>query len=98
MNVIVDLCVIPFTGNVSVRKEVARAHQILEETGLPILLHGYGTNIEGDYDTVFAAIKRIHEELHASGVVRISTTIRLGSRNDKEQSVQDKIDAVKGQL
>lgn len=98
MNVIVDLCVIPFTGNVSVRKEVARAHQILEETGLPVLLHGYGTNIEGDYDTVFAAIKRIHEELHADGVVRISTTIRLGSRNDKAQSVQDKIDAVKEQL
>ena len=98
MNVIVDLCVIPFTGNVSVRKEVARAHQILEETGLPVLLHGYGTNIEGDYDTVFAAIKRIHEELHANGVVRISTTIRLGSRNDKDQSVQDKIDAVNEQL
>lgn len=98
MNVIVDLCVVPFTGNVSVRKEVAHAHRILVETGLPVMLHGYGTNIEGDYDVIMGAIKRIHEELHASGAARISTTIRLGSRTDKEQTVQDKIDAVEGQL
>lgn len=98
MNVIADLCVIPFTGNVSVRAEVAHAHQILKDTGLPTMLHGYGTNIEGDIDVVLGAIKRIHEELHAKGVVRISTTIRLGSRSDKQQSVQDKIDAVEGEL
>ena len=64
------------------------------KTGLPVLLHGYGTNIEGDYDVIMGALKRIHEELHRDGVPRISTTIRLGSRTDKPQSVQDKIDAV----
>lgn len=98
MNVIADICVVPFTGNVSVRKEVARAHAILLATGLPVNLHGYGTNIEGDYDTIMAALKQIHETLHDEGSQRISTTIRLGSRTDKAQSVQDKIDAVKGQL
>lgn len=98
MNVIADLCVIPFTGRTSVRAEVARAHQILKDTGLPTLLHGYGTNIEGDIDVVLGAIKRIHQELHEEGVVRISTTIRLGSRIDKQQSVQDKIAAVEDEL
>lgn len=78
----------------SVRAEVARAHRILEETGLPVQLHAFGTNIEGDYDTIVEALKRIHEDLHDGGVPRISTTIRLGSRVDKEQSMQDKIDAV----
>lgn len=98
MNVIADICVVPITGNTSVRAEVAKAHAILVETGLPVLLHGYGTNIEGDYDTVFAALKKIHETLHAQGVARISTTIRLGSRIDKEQTVSDKIQAVREQL
>ncbi|MFT4709927.1 MAG: hypothetical protein ACI9D0_001081 [Bacteroidia bacterium] len=98
MNVIADICVVPFTGKVSVRQEVARAHAILKATGLPINLHGYGTNIEGDYDTIMAALKLIHETLHEEGSPRISTTIRLGSRTDKAQSVQDKIDAVKEQL
>ena len=98
MKVIADICVVPFTGEVSVRKEVARAHSILKATGLPVNLHGYGTNIEGDYDVIMGALKEIHETLHAEGSARISTTIRLGSRVDKEQSVQDKIDAVQSQL
>jgi uncharacterized protein (TIGR00106 family) len=98
MNVIADICVIPFTGKVSVREEVARAHTILKATGLSVNLHGYGTNIEGDYDVIMAALKEIHETLHQDGVPRISTTIRLGSRTDKQQSVQDKIDAVEEQL
>ena len=80
------------------RAEVAQAHRILADTGLPVLLHGYGTNIEGDYDTIFAALKRIHETLHAGGAARISTTIRLGSRVDKEQSIADKIAAVNEEL
>ena len=94
MHVIADICVVPLTGRISVRAEVARAHAILQETGLPVLLHGYGTNIEGDYDVIMAALRRIHEELHADGVPRITTTIRLGSRTDKVQGIQDKIDAV----
>jgi len=98
MNVIADICVVPATGRTSVREEVALAHRILEETGLPLHLHGYGTNIEGDYDTVFAALKRIHETLHAAGVPRISTTIRLGSRTDKAQGIDDKIQAVRDEL
>lgn len=98
MKVIADICVVPNTGELSVRAEVARAHQILVETGLKVFLHGYGTNIEGDYDTIFAALKRIHEELHAGGAARISTTIRLGSRTDKEQGIQDKLKAVRAEL
>ncbi len=98
MKVIVDICVVPNTGRTSVREEVALAHRILAETGLPVMLHGYGTNIEGDYDTIFAALKRVHEELHARGAVRISTNLRLGSRIDKEQGIEDKLSAVRGQL
>ncbi len=98
MHVIADICVIPIKGEVSLRKEVAQAHRILKETGLPIMLHSYGTNIEGDYDTIMAAIKRIHETLHNEGTPRVSTSIRLGSRTDKEQHMSDKIDAVESAL
>ncbi len=98
MNAIADICVVPITGKVSVREEVARAHAILKETGLPVHLHGYGTNIEGDLRTILDAIERIHTDLHERGVVRISTTIRLGTRTDKHQTVLDKIRAVEEQL
>jgi uncharacterized protein (TIGR00106 family) len=94
VKVIADICVVPLTGRTSVRQEVKRAHQILADTGLPVKLHAYGTNIEGDYDVVFAALKRVHQELHASGVPRITTNLRLGTRVDKDQSLDDKIRAV----
>jgi len=32
--------------------------------------------------------------LHANGVVRIQSDIRVGSRTDKKQTAQDKVDAV----
>ena len=98
MKVLADICVVPFTGKTSVRKEVARAHEILQETGCDVSLHGYGTNIQGDFDTIVGALRQIHEELHRSGVPRIHTTIKLGSRIDKPQSIQDKLDAVHGEL
>ena len=50
---------------------VAACVRILEEAGLKIQLHAYGTNIEGEWDAVFAAIKRCHEVLHAMGAPRI---------------------------
>lgn len=94
MHVIADICVVPFTGRVSVRAEVARAHAILKEAGLATRLHAYGTNVEGEYDVVFAALKRVHETLHAEGAARISTTIRLGSRTDKAQGMAEKVRVV----
>ena len=94
MHVIADICVVPITGRVSVRTEVKKAHQILVDTGLKVGLHAYGTNIEGEFDVVFAALRRIHEQLHADGVPRISTTIRLGSRTDKKQGIADKLAAI----
>jgi uncharacterized protein (TIGR00106 family) len=98
MRVIADICVVPITGRISVRKEVAQAHAILKETGLKTNLHGYGTNIEGEWDEVFAALKRIHTELHADGVPRLSTTIRLGTRTDKTAGIEAKIAAVHSEL
>jgi uncharacterized protein (TIGR00106 family) len=97
MHIIADICVVPITGRISVREEVKKAHQILKATGLPVNLHAYGTNIEGEYDVVFAALKQIHETLHAGGVPRISTTIRLGSRTDKKQGLGDKLAAIEGE-
>ena len=99
MKVLVDVCVIPFTGPISVRKEVARAHEILKTTpGVTTRLHGYGTNVEGEWDVVFGALKQIHEELHASGVARIATTLRLGTRTDKDPKIATKIQAVEDEL
>jgi len=94
MKVIVDLCVVPLGVGVSVSKYVAECQKVLQEAGLAHQLHAYGTNIEGDWDEVFAAIKRCHERVHAIGAPRITTSIKVGTRTDRDQSMQDKISSV----
>ncbi|WFD32430.1 acetylornithine transaminase [Malassezia sp. CBS 17886] len=44
---------------------------------------GYGTNLEGPISVVWRALERCHEAVHAMGVDRIATDIRLGTRTDK---------------
>lgn len=98
MRAIADVCVIPIGIGVSVSKEVTVCERIFEEAGLKRRLHAYGTNIEGEWDDVVGAIKRCHEALHEMGVVRISTTIRIGTRTDRDQTMDDKIRSVEEKL
>ncbi len=94
MNVIIDLCVVPMGVGVSVSQYVAECHRVLAETGLKIQLHAYGTNIEGEWDAVMDAVKQCHERVHAMGAPRITTTIKLGTRTDREQGMDDKVTSV----
>jgi len=98
MNVIVDLCVVPMGVGVSVSRYIAVCEKILAEAGLNCQLHAYGTNIEGDWDTVFTAIRRCHTVIHEMGAPRISTTIKLGTRTDRPQTMMDKIRSVEEKL
>ena len=98
MNVIMDLCVVPLGVGVSVSKHIAACQRVLTEAGLTTHLHAYGTNIEGDWDTVMAAVKRCHQVVHDMGAPRITTTIKLGTRVDRVQSMQDKVASVKEKL
>jgi len=95
MKVLIDLCVVPLGVGVSVSKYVAVCEKIISDAGLKSNLHANGTNIEGDWDDVFAAIKRCHEVIHEMDAPRIFTSLRVNTRIDKEQSLQDKIDSVK---
>lgn len=98
MRVIADVCVIPMGIGVSVSKEVAICERIFAEAGLETRLHAYGTNVEGEWDDVFAAVKRCHEMLHDAGVPRISTSMRFGTRIDRDQRMEDKIRSVEQKL
>ncbi len=98
MKVIVDLCVVPIGVGVSVSEYVTACERVLREAGLKTLMHAYGTNIEGEWEEVFAAVRRCHETVHAMGAPRISTTIRLGTRTDRAQTMEEKIESVEKKL
>ncbi len=93
-----DLCVVPIGVGVSVSKYVVACHEILKEAGLETELHAYGTNIEGEWDEVLAAVKKCHETIHQLGAPRITTTIKLGTRIDKPQTMSEKVESVVKQM
>lgn len=94
MKALVNLQVVPIGAGVSVSKYIAACEEVLAEAGLHYVLHANGTNIEGEWDAVFSAIRRCHEVVHAMGAPRIQTFVSVGTRVDKEQSLQDKIDSM----
>jgi len=98
VRVIVDLSLVPLGVGVSVSREVAACQRVLREAGLEHRLHANGTDIEGEWDEVFAAIKRCHEVVHEMGAPRISTVIKCGTRTDRRQTMQDKIRSVERKL
>ncbi len=98
MYVLMDIMVSPGGVGTSVSPYVAMCQKIFEDAGLTHTMHGFGTNVEGEWDDVMAAVKRCHEELHAAGAARITSHIKLGTRTDRPQTMQDKVISVQEKL
>lgn len=98
MNAIVEFTVIPIGTGVSLSEYVAACERILAESGLSYELHANGTNVEGEWEEVMAVIKRCHEVLHGMGVPRLSTLVKIGTRTDRDQKMDEKVASVREKL
>ena len=99
LHAIADFCVVPLgaPGGASVGPEVAAVCRLLKTFrggALTTNTHAYGTNIEGELSDVLAALEACHVHLHDDGVPRVSTTVKLGTRVDKAQTMADKLQSV----
>ncbi len=91
MKAVAEIQVVPIGVGVSVRAQVRRAQALIRESGLVVQEHSFGTNVEGDLETILEVVARIHEVLHAEGVARLSTAIKLGTRTDKEPDLASRL-------
>ena len=98
MNVSIDFCVVPLGVGVSVSTYVAACAEVVREAGLIFRINANNTEIEGEWDAVFAAVKRCHEVVHEMGAPRIVSSMRINTRTDKTQSMADKIHSVQSKL
>ena len=98
MKAIADFTIVPLGVGVSLSRYVAACEQVLEEAGLKHELHANGTNVEGEWDDLFAAIKRCHEVLHEMGSPRVHSTIQVGTRTDRAQTMEDKVASVEAAM
>jgi len=90
MKATAELQVIPLGQWVSVRKEIRRVVDLLQSHDFLIETHASGTNIEGELDDILAAVKQIHEVLHAEGSVRLISLLKLETRIDKTPTLAGK--------
>ena len=98
MKVLVDISIVPLGVGLSLSSYIAECEKIFARAGLKTALHAYGTNVEGEWDEVFGAIRTCHETLHAMGAPRLSTNLRLGTRTDRTQTMEDKVRSVTEKL
>jgi len=98
MKALAEFSVIPLGVGTSLSPYVAECERILQEKGIKHELHASGTNIEGKWDELMDAIKECQTRLHEMGVPRIQTSIKISTRNDREQTMAKKVKSVKEKL
>lgn len=95
MKLTADIQIIPIGVGVSLSSYIAVCERILKDAGLETNLHSHGTNVQGQWEDVFSALRKCHEVLHEMGVPRISTSIKVGTRTDKPETLQSRIQSVR---
>jgi uncharacterized protein (TIGR00106 family) len=90
MKATAELQVVPIGEGVSVRQQVIHVVELLQGHDFILETHASGTNIEGELEVILAVVARIHEELHASGTVRIVSYLKLETRTDKVPTLAGK--------
>jgi uncharacterized protein (TIGR00106 family) len=73
---LVELSIIPVGEDAHLSDQIAEVLRIIDESDLPYQLTPAGTCIEGDWDEVFALVRKCHEQMrkHASHVF---TTLKI---------------------
>jgi uncharacterized protein (TIGR00106 family) len=90
MQATAELQVIPLGQGVSVREEIRRVVELLQEYAFILETHASGTNIEGELSDILAAVQHVHEVLHAEGSSRLVSLLKLETRTDKTPTLAGK--------
>lgn len=57
-------------------------------------MHAMGTSLEGSTAEILALVGELHAVPFELGLPRVYTVLKLDERRDREQTLQDKVDAV----
>jgi len=90
MKATAELQVVPIGSGVSVRNEIVRVVELLQEFDFIIETHASGTNIEGELMQILEVIETIHERLHKEGCIRLVSYLKLETRTDKSPTLAGK--------
>ena len=96
-----DLCIIPMGIEESgVGKYVAKAAQIIDESGLNYQITAMGTQIETeDLKKLYEVCREVQEAIFEMGVPRVYTVLKIYDRRYKEnRKLEEKVKSVKNRM
>jgi uncharacterized protein (TIGR00106 family) len=90
MKMTVDLCGATIGVDANLAPYIAACERVMLDAGLKIQLHPNGTAIEDEWAPVFKSIDACHQALRAIGCPSIYTTVKVNTRTDRDQTLEDK--------
>lgn len=97
MSVLAEFSMSPLDKGESVSQYVSRSLEIIADSGVPYRLGPMGTCLEGSWDEVMAVIRNCYERM-ARDCRRITCSIKLDIRADRDGRITGKIDKVESLL
>lgn len=98
MHVIAQVSIVPVGVGPSVSDYLASCKKVFEESGLEHEMHANGTNVQGEWDDVCAAVRQCHQVIQGLGAPRVLTTLQLDTRTDRDQTLSDRVESVRDKL
>ncbi len=96
-----EVSIIPIgTSSTSVSDYIAESEKVLQNyTNIKYKLNAMSTEIEADnIDILFDVLKDMHLAQIDNGAQRVSTSVRIDDRRDKDITLSSKVEAVKAKL
>lgn len=87
----------PLGKGESVGEYVARSLEIIDASGLDYRLHAMGTVLEGEWDEVFAVVRRCYDEM-SRDCDRVTCSIKLDARKGAAGRLSQKVRSVEEKL
>ncbi len=92
--IIAELVIVPL-GEKSLSRYVAEVVKLLDKKGVKYQLTPMATIIEvSNIDELLEIVRDAHELMFRLGAKRVSTTVRIDDRRDKERTMEDKVKSV----
>ena len=98
MRASVMVSIIPIGVGVSLSEYIAACERVLADAGLDPELHAHGTNVEGEWDEVFAAVRECVATVHRMGAPRVMAHLKVSTRTDRAVSGETMVRSVKEKL
>jgi uncharacterized protein (TIGR00106 family) len=95
--VLLEFSMSPLGKGESVGRYVARSLDIIDKSGVPYRLNPMGTVLEGEWDEVFAVVRKCYERMKKD-CNRISCTIKVDYRKGYRGRLDSKVTSVERRL